>query len=210
MQLADLDAVTVDGFGTLVELESPVARLQAALEARAVSRSEAQIAEAFAAEARYYRPRSHQGRDAASLATLRLDCVQVFLDQLATTIEPSSFIDAFVGSLVFHPAPGAIAALERARAAGLRVGVVSNWDCSLADTLGSIGLTSYLDTVVTSAEAGVPKPGEEPYRLALERLGAAPSRALHIGDEADDELGARAAGMHFAPAPLAAAIGALT
>lgn len=209
MRLADLDAVTVDGFGTLLELESPVGRLEQALEARSVVRSADEIAEAFAAEAHFYRPRSHLGRDAATLASLRRDCVRVFLDQLGAGIEPGSFVDAFVASLVFHPADGAVEALERLRGADLRIAVVSNWDCSLPDTLESIGLASYLDTVVTSAEAGAPKPGVEPYLLALERLATAPARSLHIGDEADDERGARASGMHFAPAPFAAAVKAL-
>jgi FMN phosphatase YigB (HAD superfamily) len=36
-----------------------------------------------------------------------------------------------------------------------------------------------------------------------------PERALHIGDDRADELAARAAGMHFEPAPLAEAVAAL-
>lgn len=210
MRFADLDAVTVDGFGTLLELETPVHRLGAALEARAVHRSHAEIAEAFAAEARYYRPRSHLGHDAASLGALRRDCVRVFLDELGADIPPESFADAFIASLVFYPARGAVDALEPLRAAGIRLAVVSNWDCSLPDTLERVGLARLFDTIVTSAEAGAPKPGVEPYRLALDRLAAEPARSLHIGDEDDDELGARSAGMRFAPAPIAAAVEALT
>ncbi|TMK91576.1 MAG: hypothetical protein E6G42_08290, partial [Actinobacteria bacterium] len=41
------------------------------------------------------------------------------------------------------------------------------------------------------------------FELALERLGVSASRALHVGDAEADEEGARAAGMHFAAAPLA-------
>src|SRR5262245_61910182 len=50
MRFADLEAVTVDGFGTLLELESPVPRLIDELVARGVDRSPSQVAEAFAAE----------------------------------------------------------------------------------------------------------------------------------------------------------------
>jgi HAD superfamily hydrolase (TIGR01509 family) len=57
-------------------------------------------------------------------------------------------------------------------------------------------------TVVTSAEAGAPKPDPEPFHLALRRLAVAPERALHVGDSPADEEGARAAGLHFLPAPL--------
>ena len=62
-----------------------------------------------------------------------------------------------------------------------------------------------MDTVVTSAEAGAPKPAPAVFDLALERLGAVATRAVHVGDAAADEEGARAAGLRFEPAPLAEA-----
>ena len=65
-------------------------------------------------------------------------------------------------------------------------------------------------TVVTSAQAGAPKPEPAVFTLALELLGVQPSRALHVGDSDSDEAGASAAGMHFAPAPLAQAVQGLT
>jgi FMN phosphatase YigB (HAD superfamily) len=48
------------------------------------------------------------------------------------------------------------------------------------------------------------------FRRAVELLGVRPERALHVGDSESDEAGARAAGMRFAPAPLAAAVEALS
>jgi HAD superfamily hydrolase (TIGR01549 family) len=59
--------------------------------------------------------------------------------------------------------------------------------------------------VVTSAEAGAAKPDPAVLQLALERLRVEPARALHVGDEDEDEQGAAAAGVRFAPAPLATA-----
>lgn len=56
---------------------------------------------------------------------------------------------------------------------------------------------------------GAPKPGPAAFLLALQALHVRPERALHVGDSESDEEGARAAGMHFAPAPLAAAVKAL-
>ena len=78
------------------------------------------------------------------------------------------------------------------------------------ERLDGLGLLEHFDAVVTSAEAGVPKPDPAAFLLALERLGVAASRALHIGDEDADERGASAAGMHFAPAPLSTAVAALS
>src|SRR5947207_13787508 len=82
MQFDEIDAVTVDGYGTLLELADPAGALVDALAEAGVVRSREQVAAAFAAEARYYRARSHLGRDAESLASLRRECVEVFLGQL--------------------------------------------------------------------------------------------------------------------------------
>ena len=79
---------------------------------------------------------------------------------------------------------------------------MSNWDVGLAEQLERIGADHFFSTVVTSAEAGAAKPDPAAFRLALQRLGVEPARALHVGDEAEDEEGAAAAGMRFAPAPL--------
>ena len=101
MPFADLDAVTVDGYGTLLELPDPAGALVEALAAAGVARSREDVAAAFAAEARYYRPRSHLGRDAESLAALRRECVAVFLTELGADLDADTFVEAFVGSLVF-------------------------------------------------------------------------------------------------------------
>lgn len=204
MRFAELDAVTVDAFGTLVRLVDPLAALAVALERHGVARDRDAIARAFAAEAAYYRPRSHEGRDDASLERLRRDCAGVFLADLGAPLEAEAFWPDFVGALRFEAVPGAPEQLARLRARGLELAVVANWDCALAVHLDALELGGF-GAVVTSAEAGAPKPDPAPFRLALDRLGVDPARALHVGDEDVDEVGARAAGLSFAPAPLALA-----
>ena len=88
--------------------------------------------------------------------------------------------------------------MTRLRAHGLALAVVSNWDETLPELLRLFDV----DTIATSAEAGEPKPSPAVFRLALERLGVRPERALHVGDSQADEAGARAAGLRFVPAPL--------
>lgn len=205
MRFADLEAVTVDGYGTLLELEDPVERLQAFLRARGIRRSRAELAQAFAAEARFYRPRAHLGRDPASLRALRRECVGVFLEAARAPLDLDDMVDDFMAALVFRPVPGAVETLARLRRHGLPLAVVANWDCSLEGHLERLGLRSLFEAVITSALAGAPKPDPAPFRLALARLGVEPGRALHVGDEPADEQGARAAGMRFAPAPLSEA-----
>jgi HAD superfamily hydrolase (TIGR01509 family) len=87
-------------------------------------------------------------------------------------------------------------ALTRLRAAGLRLGVVSNSDGRVEEALEAAGLRRYLDVVVDSTLAGVEKPDPAIFRAALDALGVAPSEALYVGDLYDvDVIGANAAGI---------------
>jgi putative hydrolase of the HAD superfamily len=198
-----LDLVTVDAFGTLVELVDPYDRLVDELAARGIERDHDAVAAAFAAEAGYYIARAHEGYDAASLAQLRRECVAVFLGELGAELDPGVFAPTYVEALKFRPMAGAKAALQRLRAAGIALACVGNWDITLEEHLAALGLSSYFGTVVTSAEAGAPKPDPAPFRLALDRIGIDASRALHIGDSESDREGASAAGLAFEPVPLA-------
>jgi putative hydrolase of the HAD superfamily len=190
--MGELDAVTIDAMGTLVRLDEPVPRLAAAagIDEEAAERG-------FAAEVAHYVPRAHEGRDADSLADLRARCTAVFNEAAGASLRPEQFLAA----IVFEPEPGAFEAARRLQLRGLALCVVSNWDCSLPEHLERLGLRL---PVVTSAEAGAAKPDPAIFRLALERLGVDPRRTLHVGDSREDEQGARAAGLRFAPAPLEA------
>ena len=204
MRLAELDAVTIDAYGTLVRLTGPVPELQARLAELGVERDADAVGLAFAKESAYYREHSSEGRDETSLYELRLRCVAIILDELGSDLDPAAFVDGFVAAMRFELLPDAGAALAKLRRHGLAVAVVSNWDVGLGRHLDGLGLGDV--TVVTSAQAGVPKPDPAVFTIALERLGVQAGRALHIGDSDSDEAGAAAAGMHFAPAPLAQAV----
>ncbi len=87
-------------------------------------------------------------------------------------------------------------ALGRLRAAGLRTGVVSNWDRRLPGLLEGLGLAGLLDTILTSAEVGLHKPDPRIFELACQRLGTVPARSAHVGDHYyADYIGATALGM---------------
>jgi HAD superfamily hydrolase (TIGR01509 family) len=207
MRAADLDAVTIDAYGTLVGLADPIPALLEGLAALGVDRDPDAVARAFAKEVAYYRQRSHEGREDATLYALRRECVAIILDDLGAELDPAEFVDGFVGAMRFELLPGAREAVEQLRRLGLELAVVSNWDVGLREQVRGLGLDGM--TVVTSAEAGAPKPDPAVFRLALERLGVRADRALHVGDSEADEEGARAAAMHFAPAPLESAVEAL-
>ncbi len=94
---------------------------------------------------------------------------------------------------VFPEVPGVLAAL---REAGLRLGVVSNWDTRLPGLLQRLGLASWFDTIVCSSAAGVEKPDSRIFLQAVAALRVSPDAALHVGDSRlEDVEGALAAGL---------------
>jgi HAD superfamily hydrolase (TIGR01509 family) len=203
VKAADLDAVTLDGFRTLVELEAPVERLRSALEQHGIEAGHDEIESAFAAEAEYYMAHQVEAHDEEALAKLQLECSAVFLRALPAELEPAEFAPAFVEALLFRPLDGVAEGLRVLRGAGFALACVSDWDVGVGRQLGRAGLSSFLDVVVSSAEIGAKKPDPRVFRAALERLGIAPGRALHIGDGEGDRAGALAAGLAFEPVPVA-------
>lgn len=91
---------------------------------------------------------------------------------------------------------GVRSSLERFRAAGLRLAVVSNANGTLVRLLERLGLAPAFDVILDSAVEGVEKPDPRLFRIALERLVAEAGTALHVGDMYHvDVVGARAAGV---------------
>ena len=72
--------------------------------------------------------------------------------------------------------------LETLREAGLRLGVVSNFERWLDALLEDVGVRSLFDVRVISAFEGVEKPDPRIFRLALERANVEPERAVYVGD----------------------------
>jgi putative hydrolase of the HAD superfamily len=200
---ADLDVVTLDALGTLVELADPVPGLRRALAAHGVEREDADVGHAFAAEVEYYPPRAHIGSDPETLTTLRQDCAGVFLEACQADLDPTVFAPDFYTAIEFRLLPDVAPALDAFQAAGFSLACVANWDISLTDHLEGLGLTQRFQATVSSAEAGSQKPDPRPFELALERLGVPASRALHCGDSDADREGAARAGLAFEPDPVA-------
>jgi putative hydrolase of the HAD superfamily len=87
-------------------------------------------------------------------------------------------------------------ALERLRAAGLRLAAVSNSNGTVRRLFDRLGFTPAFEVILDSQVEGIEKPDPRLFRLALERLGAPAGSALHVGDfYSVDVVGARAAGI---------------
>jgi putative hydrolase of the HAD superfamily len=90
-------------------------------------------------------------------------------------------------------------ALERLRAAGFRLAIVSNSEGTIDAMLTEVGLRSYFETVVDSAIVGSVKPDARIFQIALERLALEPADVLMIGDlPTADVFGPRALGIRAA------------
>jgi putative hydrolase of the HAD superfamily len=216
--MARTRAVLLDALGTLVELDDPAARLRAALLERAGVDVGLSAAErGFGAEIGYYLVNQMRGGDLAGLEALRDDCATEMRDALVAAIDegaapPGGVLDdrfaarerldhatvraAMLEALAFRTFPDVLPALRELRGRGLRLVVVSNWDCSLPEWLDRAGIGELVDGSASSAVVGEAKPAPAVFEAGLRLAGCDAAEALFVGDSVDnDVLGARAAGL---------------
>jgi FMN phosphatase YigB (HAD superfamily) len=201
----ELDAVTIDAYGTLVTLVDPVPALTKALADRDIVRDHDAVVQGFRTEVAYYTAHSAEGHDEAGLAQLQRDCAQVFLEAVGVELDVDEFAPVYTAAMHFEPLPGVVPALERLCSLGLELAVVANWDLTLRRLLDEAGIAQHFRAVVHAAG----KPAPDGLLRTLDQLGVEPARALHIGDDEVDEMAARAARVRFLPAPLQDAVAAL-
>ena len=96
----------------------------------------------------------------------------------------------FVG---VRPDEEMLAALRRARAAGVRTGLISN--SMGAGRYDRDSFPELFDGVVISGEVGFHKPQPEIYRLGCERVGLRPEECVFVDDLRENCDGAEAVGM---------------
>jgi putative hydrolase of the HAD superfamily len=94
--------------------------------------------------------------------------------------------------------PDSIAALEKIRACGLRLALLSNAadEANVRRMLAGHKLESYFDPVVISAAVGVRKPDARAFQPILSAWGFPPEEIVMVGDQLGaDVLGAKRLGM---------------
>lgn len=194
---SSVEAVLLDAYGTLLDLPDPVPRLRALLEDAGHPHPAERVRAALRAEIAFYRAHHDRGRDPASLRELRHECAAVLAEGLGGDAPPPERLaPILVDSLRFALFPDVLPALDALRAAGVRLAVVSNWDCSLAGVLASLGVAERFAVVAASAVVGASKPDPAIFVHVLAALGVGPQNALHCGDLPEkDCTGARAAGV---------------
>jgi FMN phosphatase YigB (HAD superfamily) len=192
-------AVVFDAGHTLLEMD--YARLTAFLVSRGHDRSEAAVTEAerrarmrldTERAAQATRGRTGEGRYVKYLAEYLAIDDDAERDAIA---EWRRGFNVPIG--LCHQADGeAGKALQRAREAGLVVGVISNSNGSVKRALEIAGLAPLLDFVIDSSVVGISKPDPRIFALGLQAAGTAPAETVYVGDSYFvDVVGARQAGL---------------
>ena len=193
-----LDAVLLDAGGVLVDPEwNRVAEILAPFGVTVAP--EALVAAEPAAKRRLDRRESIEVTDDAQRAILYYDLVLTGAG-CRTAVPPEAWLAVRAEhkrrNFWRRVLPGVPEALQRLRAAGLRLAVVSNANGTVVELMTDVGLAPFFDTILDSFVEGVEKPDPEIFRRALTRVRCAPERALHVGDLYHvDVAGARAAGV---------------
>jgi putative hydrolase of the HAD superfamily len=93
--------------------------------------------------------------------------------------------------------PDAAQTLSTLRAAGLKLGLITNGSIRMQSRkLECLSLSPMFDTILISDAEGISKPDRQIFHRALDRLNANPAQAVFVGDHPEaDVAGARAAGM---------------
>ena len=89
-----------------------------------------------------------------------------------------------------------VPALTYLKGRGLILGLISNVDRDITPLCQELGLSAWLQVMVTSQEVGFNKPQPEIFREALTQAGVKPAEAIYVGDQHQiDVVGASRAGM---------------
>ena len=86
--------------------------------------------------------------------------------------------------------------VDRLKAGGYKVGLLSNNDIAAANRFQETGLTNHFDAVVVSAEIGYSKPHPKAFEIFIERLGVTAGELIYIDDTERSLANAKAIGFH--------------
>ncbi|MEK7866568.1 MAG: HAD-IA family hydrolase [Planctomycetota bacterium] len=197
-------AMLLDAAGTLVRCEPSVGVIYA----RVAERFGAHVApEAFVSAFADLWPRHTElarRRGPVTSEEVERGWWRAFTGEVASRVGLAIDVDAWFEALweefaradVWALYPDVVESLARLRSAGVRTGILTNWDARCLRVFDGLGLTRLVDFVLVSSLVGVRKPGRGIFEEALRRAGATASEAVHVGDSLpDDYEGALAAGL---------------
>jgi 2-haloacid dehalogenase len=175
LNFRDFDVLTFDCYGTLIDWESGIfSALEPILASHGKSIPDAQLLELygdFEAQAESGKYRSYR------------DVLQSVVSNLGKRLAFTPTLDelhSLANSIPhWHPWPDTIEALKKLKN-HYRLAIISNIDDDLFQSTRR-HLQVAFEPVITAEQARCYKPGLEIFKLALERVGVARNRVLHIG-----------------------------
>ena len=136
-----------------------------------------------------------QGRISFELITRR--ALADTLVRCHVTLSESSQTDLLNAWQTLQPWPEAASAMDSIKARGYTLGVLSNGDRKMLETLIK-RLPPVIEHIFSSEQAGYYKPHPSVYALPLQTLSLAADQVLHVAGSATDALGTKAAGLNCA------------
>ena len=196
-------AVFFDAYGTLIhfpEVPSPFEYMADAMRRAGLCVPRKCLDQALRVEMDYFKSRYGTVRTPSALDQLRSEGADIYLGTLGDVGDVKIDRVQVANDLVeaFRPRvlPDVLPAIEAVRAAGVRVGVLSNFSYALSMTLDELGLQGLLDPIVVSAQVGFEKPDPRIFLAAAQAVGAEPNDCVLVGDDfINDICGAQGVGM---------------
>lgn len=195
-----------DAYGTLVELDDFYGRLQRGFAAAGHELPLDVVTRAARLEMQHYMTHTVSARTQADWIALKHDCAGILAGAIKSQEEGFNLggdrvLRLLEDALVFRIFPDVIQVLQTFHNSRVKMGVLSNWDFSLARILEEVGLAKYFSFILPSSEVGVQKPAREFFEHALQLAqrgepNLQSSDCVYVGDHYDgDVVGARGAGM---------------
>ena len=196
-------AVFFDAYGTLIHFSqdpSPFDFMADAVRRAGVELPRSRLDAALHAEMRYFKAHFGALRTAEDFERLKLADARVYVEELGDTgpvrLNVDQMADKLAEAFATRVLPDAWPAIDVVRAAGVRVGVLSNYSYLLPLVLDEVGLSDHLDPVVFSSAVGAEKPDPRIFAAAADAVGAEPAECVLIGDDlVNDVEGAQRCGM---------------
>lgn len=198
-------AVFFDFYNTLVRLQPPREEVQLrVLQEFHIEASAQAIRRAIpAADDYFYREASRspvEKRPEAEKMAVYVEYERRILKGAEIEVSPQLTLDILARlqqiptrMVLFEDAPACLAKL---RELGIVVGLVSNVERNMSSLYRELGIAKLLDFVLTSVECPPGKPHPAIFLAALEKAGARPQEAIHVGDQYHiDVVGASGVGI---------------
>jgi putative hydrolase of the HAD superfamily len=186
-------AIVFDFFGTLTDPRAEIGRRTAF---GATAAALGVPADGFWAAMAASYPERIVGRYGDTRSTLAAIARQCGVSPTGRQLDAAVTVHAAGAERVRPPRPGALELLDRLRADGYRLGLISDCSSELCEAWASTPYASRIDVPVFSWREKCRKPDQRLYAAATDRLGVPAAGCWFVGDGGSREHeGARRAGM---------------